>query len=260
MKQSNQSILDRLNYGEKSFVTKEERIFQKFNQQQTKWEKIIKKITQKSKKQFDDSVILQADNFRAKLETVKALDMIESDIHKYGERFWMMGLRLPSNRQKISNQPSQKVIGDIPEAFRNYSPGRSEEQLEIIRKPVTSKLKSKYEGKLPFRCFNSGKYFEDRLKKESPHNLVKIKHLDDRNYDQLEVCGASKLKGEISSLLDKSTNETKYQIVRPANDPEGEEQLDSRGAEEEQIINYDVQTIRRKGGLHIKTYHLQQQC
>lgn len=165
--------------------------------------------------------------------------MIESDVKKYGERYWMMGLRVTKDQQQFSNRPSQKVIADIPDAFKSYSPGKGSQELEIIRKPISSKLKSKWEVKLPFKCYNSGKYFEDRLKQESPQNLAKIKHLDDRNYELLEVKGSSKLKEEISCLLDKSTDDTKYQMVKVASEFEGmETQHDEENLEP--LINYDI--------------------
>ena len=45
---------------------------------------------------------------------------------------------------KFSKNPSGKVIDDLPNGFSTFRPVRQDSELEVIRKPVSSKIRSKY--------------------------------------------------------------------------------------------------------------------
>ena len=75
-------IHSRIEKADHLYLNKESRIIQKFNKQQDLWSKVIRKTTAKLHREFDNSIYFVSESFRAKMETQRALDIIEPDVKR----------------------------------------------------------------------------------------------------------------------------------------------------------------------------------
>lgn len=91
---SNKKVLDKLKTGDKLYITKQERILNKFNDQQMRQTRMIEVSCNGAKKKYEDSCLLRDGYTRKKQEVKEILDLVKTDFEKYGsQNFWVNCLR-----------------------------------------------------------------------------------------------------------------------------------------------------------------------
>ena len=115
---------------------------------------------------------------------MKALEIVKHNQLKFGNQYWREFLRKPEiNYEKIEddffNSKNQK-----------YAP-----TVEIIRKPQSARFRSTKVNESPFTSFDSNFYFNEKIE-DYKKGLVKIKNLEEKEFDKLEIIDENKLKKE----------------------------------------------------------------
>ncbi|KRX01087.1 hypothetical protein PPERSA_02183 [Pseudocohnilembus persalinus] len=258
IKNQNDSLRDVL------LMEKDEKIFQNFNKYQLIWKGVIQNQTQRINRNYENSIIFAAESHRSKQETIKALEALKSEKEKLGDKYWEMTLRHPNafKDKNISNIEANdvntnenayaKYEKDPLQAFKGSK--RVETQLEIIRKPRGNILKGKFEGVSNFTTFKSDEYFRNKFSLAAEDKIGKIRHLDDREYENMEIQGKSKLETEINSLLE-GTGENQMYIKKNVN---YNNQQENEPADLEEIIeiNYDKNRLTDMPGYSFKKFNI----
>ena len=129
--QNMDQITKKLPLEDKLFMNKEKKCLENYDKMVNGWNHTVEKINSKLGRVSSESVISKAENFRKKIETAEAFDIVQTDEEKYGSAFWYMTLRKGDNPKEWR----QGSIQDIPEGFSASIVDRPKSSVVIIRKP-----------------------------------------------------------------------------------------------------------------------------
>lgn len=164
-----EKILNSLKLSDRIYVTKEDRIMNRFQNNNEKWKKDIEKLCSSINRTLDQTVMLQYEDYRKNREKAEEIEFLNEALKKRvpnkderSELFWYLSLRnYPADSSTKSRfgshdkckgfveEPKLKDLGrltllnDLPNGFQTGVVERRTKELEKIREPFLKQLKGK---------------------------------------------------------------------------------------------------------------------
>lgn len=106
-----------LKFSDRILVSREGRIFDKFEKSLKEWDNQAKVLSEKIHRSPDESVITRAYEGRARKELAHTMELVKTDEERLGRKYWYVTLRNyedGSNKEKIeSNKMFRKVKNNM---------------------------------------------------------------------------------------------------------------------------------------------------
>ncbi|EAS00234.2 hypothetical protein TTHERM_00216090 (macronuclear) [Tetrahymena thermophila SB210] len=222
IQENNKCILKSLTIEEQQQLLKEQKILEKFENNERKFDELIFKQSMYIQRDPQRSILLSQEQHRKKIETINAFEILKPIDQKYGDSYWYRTLR--SYNCEPSEQNSKR-----PEWNPNDKNERiKEEHLEIIHKKralsaaVRSQQKNTLNG--TFLSFKSGHYAQQKLDQtQNQWNYEQVKHIQEDNYEQqksIEAIGVNKFNLEKDSILSYQNQQRLAQLTNQAQNQE----------------------------------------
>lgn len=167
------SSINNLKHCDALYLTKEERCMQKFEKTQEEWSKFMDKANTKLGRPLSQSIIRRGEDHRAKSEQAEALEIVKSDLERFGENVWRMTLRKDGedgiSRNIRTEEERPQTVGMSVRERPTHRPNTA--TVEIIRSPRTVASPGSTWRASFFRTSNTAdrsmrEYLQDRVKKK----------------------------------------------------------------------------------------------
>ena len=200
-----------LKLSDRIYVTKEQRIIEKFEQNNEEWKKNIEKLCQSINRSLDQTVMLQYEEYRRNKEKAEEIEALKEALKKRflikderSELFWYLSLRQYTDNSKetqprfTSHNKNKKIeeeselrnagklilLQDLPYGFQTGVVETKRKEIEKIRKPFLKEIRGRINKTT--NSFTS-KYNENILdtinqsteQEKSPRKLDQEDELDD---------------------------------------------------------------------------------
>ncbi|CAK63604.1 unnamed protein product (macronuclear) [Paramecium tetraurelia] len=219
-------------------ATKQERVMDKHTKMEQYWNDFTYKQANQLGRFPSDCQLIQAENYRTRLEAAAAFDALKTDYERFGPRVWQMTLRKPdqSNEMLLKLKDTQMIVeneikydfivgSDLPNAFTESSVCGHKGGIEYYRKPnflpdssqltFSSRFRKSTDSEmnqssLPFKSFRSEEYLMKKIEKQkSQFNQSHMLSIDKTDgYDQLIILGKNQYEIEKQMLLHDGTDNT----------------------------------------------------
>ena len=171
---SDKELLSTLPTQDQRFLTKEQRIVDKFMKTQDLWEHKADLISNKLKRKKENALFCKLDDYRLKVENAATLDLLKNDDEKYGNKYWYLTLReYPTDARK-----------ETETLFKKSKMNFTRNNLEAVRKINTANCETREENRR--KHLEKNEYLQERLQMNAK-KLNVIKPYDENNLAELKV-------------------------------------------------------------------------
>ncbi|KAL4503215.1 hypothetical protein ABPG72_000821 [Tetrahymena utriculariae] len=246
IQENNKLILKSLTVEEQQQLLKEQKVLTKFENHERKFDELIFKQSMYIHRDPQQSILLSQEQYRKKIETINAFEILKPIDQKYGDSYWYRTLR--SYNYEPSEQNSKR-----PEWNPNDKNERiKEEHLEIIHKKrsLSAAIKSQQKNTLngTFLSFKSGRYAQQKLDQtQNQWNYEQVKHIQEDNYEQqksIEAVGINKFNLEKDSILSYQNSQ---KLAHLTNQTQNKEHSNNQLQQYQNQQTYDRYNLYKRG-------------
>ncbi|KAM3129467.1 hypothetical protein pb186bvf_018459 [Paramecium bursaria] len=193
--------LEQMPLAERLLKTKEERILQKFQEQQKIWQDEVAKVSLLSNRQMNDTVISHSNQYRKKVEQNEMNEALKQFEGEATTNMWYMSLRRNTSKEQ---QDKSKLLQDVKS---------NTILVDYTNKPIEVIRQQSFYSSNHSRLNSTGTFYSmNQTQNKLP--FFKYTNLQDDNLEGFIVEGQNVLKQETDQLLLDTSDQQQFKLYK----------------------------------------------